>query len=216
MNRLQKVLCLVLMMGGCVMNGQTIPDSAPTEAIHAHRGQVVLIRGGVFGIFSHGLDDLAAELREAGLDVSVYPHGNWQELTFDLTGRSDGVPLIVVGHSWGAVDALDLARDLKLSGDQIDLLVTLDTTQSRQVPSNVKQAWNVYQSNGPAWRYPWFRGHPLPGRATDHPPVENTNLWLDPNDLHEPDLTHWNLTSQPRLQTAIVQRILSICPLNHD
>ncbi len=64
-----------------------------------------------------------------------------------------GTRIILVGHSWGASSVVYLARDLERDGLPVLLTVQIDSIRKRgeddsNIPSNVKQAVNFYQSSG--------------------------------------------------------------------
>src|SRR5215813_3346820 len=77
-------------------------DAAPaTQPAGAH---VYLVRG-VLNIFSLGMDEMAAKLRQQGISASVHNHLAWASIADDAAAeyRSGRVKTIVlVGHSSGA------------------------------------------------------------------------------------------------------------------
>ena len=76
---------------------------------------VILLRGW-FGVFSSGLDNLAQQLRAQGVEAKVAGHLNWStEVAEILRERSAGQirPLVLVGHSQGANNVIDMARLLE-------------------------------------------------------------------------------------------------------
>ena len=61
--------------------------------------------------------------------------------------------IIIYGHSWGASEALALARELKQEGIPVLLTIQIDSVSKhgqndRFVPANVGEAVNFYQSRG--------------------------------------------------------------------
>ncbi len=61
--------------------------------------------------------------------------------------------IILFGHSWGASSVIYLARELQRDGLPVLLTVQVDSIRKRgeddsNIPSNVKQAVNFYQSSG--------------------------------------------------------------------
>src|SRR6266851_770045 len=89
--------------------------------------RVLLLRGW-FGVFSTGMDSLADELRVKGINAKVAGHLHWatavevilRERPADKTG-----PLVLVGHSQGANNVIDMARALEPHHVAVDLVVTL-------------------------------------------------------------------------------------------
>ncbi len=206
-------IVLLFMLTGCVTSSRNTSGRILAEHSAA---QVYLFRGGVGGIFSRGLDEMAAECRSAGIEAFVLPYWCWRDVALDVPSGRRGHRLILIGHSMGADVAIGLARDLDRSGASVDLLITLDPVYPPPVPPNVRQCWNVFQARPGFLSYPFFKGQALQSDFTSCPRVENLNLWTSPNDLHDANLSHWNMTRQRQLQRAIVQRVLTVCQDDHD
>src|SRR5256885_697097 len=74
--------------------------------------RVLLLRGW-FGVFSTGLDSLADELKPIGVTAEVAGHLYWSTaVTNIMRERAAGKtgPLVLVGHSQGANNVIDMAR----------------------------------------------------------------------------------------------------------
>lgn len=61
--------------------------------------------------------------------------------------------IILYGHSWGASEAITLARELEKDGIPVQLTIQVDSVAKRgqddqNIPANVALAANFYQSNG--------------------------------------------------------------------
>src|SRR4029434_3568250 len=92
----------------------------------AAQPKVVLLRGW-FGVFSSGLDSLADELKAKGVHAQVAGHLSWKTAVSDiLRERAAGktAPLVLMGHSQGANNVIDMARALAAHNVRVDLLVT--------------------------------------------------------------------------------------------
>jgi hypothetical protein len=112
--------------------------------------RAILLRG-YLGLFSDGLDRLAQELRARGINAEVRKHLYWTTTVSDiLRERTAGKvgALILMGHSQGGNDAIEIARALEISYVPVDLLVTFDPYQQKPVPANVARAINYYQRGG--------------------------------------------------------------------
>ncbi len=114
----------------------------------APRGRVLLLRG-LLNIFSTGMTTLTLSLRQAGFDAAVHNHAEWRGLA-DRTARDALAgtlprPLAVVGHSFGADDAIQLAGRLGAAGVPVDLLVTFDPSWILAVPRGPKRVLNFHQ-----------------------------------------------------------------------
>ena len=69
--------------------------------------RVYLLRGW-FGVFSTGLDSLAAELRNKGIKAETVGHLAWKTTVSNIIkdhAVGKGGPLVLVGHSQGANNA---------------------------------------------------------------------------------------------------------------
>jgi len=160
--------------------------------------RVLLLRGW-FGVFSTGMDSLADELRANGIDAEVAGHLHWSTAVADiLRERSEGRsgPLILVGHSQGANNVIDMARTLESHNIQVDLLVTLAPFMQDPVPGNVLRAINYYQS--PGWGAPLAPGLGFRGR------LSNIDV---ANDL---TITHITIDKSARVRAEIVREIIAL------
>jgi hypothetical protein len=145
---------------------------------HAAEPRVVLLRGW-FGVFSTGLDRLADKLRAKGINVEVTGHDHWADLVADIKReRSAGKsgPLVLVGHSQGANNAVSIAHHLKQHNIPVDLIVTLAPFLQQPIPANVVRAINYYQA--PGW------GTPLVAEAGFRGKLSNNDLASDLTIFH--------------------------------
>ena len=103
-------------------------------------GQVFLIRGWR-DLWSQGIDDLATKIRDAGVSAQVYRAAQWHELASALTTTRKNPlptePLVLIGFSYGADDAIETARQLQTANIPVDLLITIDPVTPPPVPPNV-------------------------------------------------------------------------------
>src|SRR4029077_3219593 len=125
--------------------------------------RVILLRGW-FGVFSTGLDEIADALKAKGIRAEVAGHLYWRTSVDDILrehaeGKTDA--LVLVGHSQGANNVIDMARVLESQNVPVALLVTLAPYKQNPLPANVLRAVNYYQSSGwgaPVTAGPGFRG----------------------------------------------------------
>lgn len=160
--------------------------------------RVILLRGW-FGVFSTGLDGVASELKAHGVDAEVAGHLSWQnEVTEILRERAAGRagPLILIGHSQGANNAIDMARALASSHVNVDLLITLSPFMQNRVPGNVVKAINYYQA--PGW------GQALEAEPGFHGKLINVNLADDPT------ISHIGIDKSTKIQTEILREIAAV------
>ena len=160
--------------------------------------RVILLRGW-FGVFSTGLDRIADQLKALGIQAEVAGHLNWSNEVADiLRDRAAGHsgPLVLVGHSQGANNVIDMARSLQAYNVTIDLMVTLSPFMQNPVPANVVKAIDYYQ--GPGW------GQPLEADRGFHGKIVNINL------VDDPTISHIGMDKSTKVQAEIVQDIIAL------
>jgi hypothetical protein len=159
--------------------------------------RVYLVRGW-FGVFSAGIDAMAEELRGQGIRAEAIGHLSWQSTAAKIVkDRAAGAPgpLVLIGHSQGANNAIDMARALQTHGIRVDLLVTLAPFLQDPVPSNVVRAVNYYQS--PGW------GTPLAGDRGFKGEIANV-------DIGDVGTFHVNIDKNEKVQAEIVAAIAAL------
>jgi alpha-beta hydrolase superfamily lysophospholipase len=166
-----------------------------SNAAHAGETRAILLRG-YLGLFSGGLDTLADELRARGINAEVRKHLYWTTTVTDiLRERAAGRlgTLILIGHSQGGNDAIEIARALEISHVPVDLLVTFAPYGQKPVPANVARAINYYQHGGWGWPLipePGFRGK-----------LVNFDLAGDPS------IFHFNIDNSSRIHAEVLREI---------
>jgi hypothetical protein len=164
--------------------------------------RVILLRGW-FGVFSTGLDDIANAIKAKGIRVEVAGHLHWKTAADEILreraeGKTDA--LVLVGHSQGANNVIDMARVLEAHNVPVALLVTLAPYRQNPVPVNVMRAINYYQSSGwgaPITAEPGFRGK-----------LSNIDVREDTT------VTHVNIDKSTRIQAEIAREIGAVVKAN--
>jgi pimeloyl-ACP methyl ester carboxylesterase len=165
------------------------------DGVLAAEPRVLLLRGWL-SVFSGGLDHLADQFRARGINAEVRRHLYWTTAVSEiLRDRAAGKigPLILVGHSQGGNDAIEIARALQISNVPVDLVVTLAPYLPKPVPANVGRAINYFQAGGwgsPLTPDPGFRGK-----------LANFDLAGDPT------IFHFNIDKSDRIQAEILREI---------
>jgi hypothetical protein len=160
--------------------------------------QVYLLRGW-FGVFSTGLDTMADDLRSRGVKAETLGHLGWKSAVAKIikdrkAGKSGG--LVLIGHSQGANNVIEMARILEKEGISVDLLVTLAPLLQDPIPSNVARAINYY--NSPGW------GAPVKADVGYRGKLSNINMGGDIGT------THIAMDKSPHIQAEIERAILSV------
>ncbi len=160
--------------------------------------RVLLLRGW-FGVFSTGLDSLADDLRSKGVKAEVAGHLSWRTAVADIvrerTSARSG-PLVLVGHSQGANNVIDMARALEPHNIPVDLLVTLAPFMQDPIPGNVVRAINYYQS--PGW------GAPLAPDRGFHGKLSNIDVGGDWT------ISHITIDKSARFHSDISREIVAL------
>src|SRR4029453_2693473 len=134
------------------------------NCIPARADTRVLLLRGWFGVFSTGLDAIADSLKAKGIHAEAVGHLQWKAAVDEILreraqGKTDSI--VLVGHSQGANNIIDMARLLDAQNVPVALLVTLAPYRQNPVPANVMRAVNYYQAGGwgaPLTAEPGFRG----------------------------------------------------------
>jgi hypothetical protein len=157
--------------------------------------RVILLRGW-FGVFSTGLDAIADALNAKGIRAEVVGHLSWKTAADEILreragGKTDSI--VLVGHSQGANNVIDMARMLEAQNVPVALLVTLAPYRQDPVPANVMRAINYYQSSG--WGAPLAAGPGFRGKLSNVDVAEDTTV------------SHINIDKSARIQAEIAREI---------
>lgn len=182
---------------GC---GHALAQYGATAPQPARIGSVYMLRG-IFGL-SAGLDQVAAELAALGVRTAIYQHAEWPSVAQAIRAQyGTGLarePVIIIGYSLGANDAVQLSRALGMAGIAVDLLITLDPTIPAPVPANVARAVDFYQTRAgtlgtPLSADPGFRGA-----------LSIRNIG------YLPGIGHDNLMYYPEIRREIIAYVLQV------
>jgi len=160
--------------------------------------RVLLLRGW-FGVFSTGMDSLASELKAKGIKAEVASHLYWSTALKDIVkerAAGNTGALVLVGHSQGANNVIDMARSLEARKIPVDLLVTLAPFMQDPLPSNVVRAVNYYQSHG------W--GAPLTVDRGFHGKLSNINVGDDWS------IAHISIDKSTKIHADIAREIAAV------
>jgi hypothetical protein len=173
---------------------RAVPATATAYARPGDRGR------GLFGVFSTGMDQMAAQLKAQGYsNVSLWSWTDVEQISHDIIAghqNGDNAHVILIGHSLGSNAVVQVADRVGSQAIPVDLAVTFDITEGLQVPLNVQRFENFYQNNGfgrPAIEPAGFTGE-----------FNNINL---SNDTR---LSHGNIDNAPQLQQIVMQQVYDI------
>jgi hypothetical protein len=185
----------------------------PADVSHAS-GEAYLLRGWR-GLWSEGIDKLGDELVSNGVDARVFRADQAGELGDALVDRfgkpRPHAPLVLIGFSYGADDAVRVAEKLERAGIGVDLLLTIDPVTPSDVPANVTRCRNYYQSNGPLDIFPWLRGIPLKPADGFGQTARLVNVDIrNRPDLLEPGTSHATIAANAKLHRVILEEVLRV------
>jgi pimeloyl-ACP methyl ester carboxylesterase len=212
-------MCVLCTAGGCASMTPGKMAWVRPDSDRARAGNVYLLRGWI-GIFSTGINHLGEKLNAAGVRSSVYQEDQWRGLAAAIKEKygsaKEHEPLILVGHSFGADDALRVSRELGEAGIMVDLVITLDPVTPPEVPGNVRRCYNLYESNG-AWdKVPAFRGVPLKLADGSRSMLQNVDVRKDRTDLLEPGTDHFNIEKKAKIHAEVLRQVLATCPTRSE
>jgi len=172
-------------------------QAAPRGSGH---GQVYLMRGFLGPVLTTGLDALAAKLQKRGVPAPVHSHGSYDALADQAIAKyraGNRGPIIIIGHSLGAISAIDMAKKLQQNRIPVSLIVTFGPIGDLAAPANVASVVNYYQSksysNGRVLRGPGFHGS-----------IANVDLEKSAG------MNHLNMMHAASLHAQTISRVLAL------
>lgn len=163
-------LLITVSVLGLVLSG--VPAAADSSANPVASPVIVI---GFVGGYVHGDNMIHSEVQLAAKLRALYPEGVYAESLANHRAKSAypeivrlldtnrdgaltsaekrGARIILYGHSWGASEAVTLARRLQKSGIPVLLTIQVDSVKKRNqddalIPGNVAEAANFYQPHG--------------------------------------------------------------------
>lgn len=111
-----------------------------------NRPAIFFIKG--FGMFSSNNDDGLEEMSGAYKNGKVFDWDEKERMIHEISRRPKEQPVILVGHSYGADTAVEIANELNSLDKRfrkVDLLVTMDSVGRNNdiVPENVRHNMNI-------------------------------------------------------------------------
>jgi pimeloyl-ACP methyl ester carboxylesterase len=182
--------------------------AAPASAPQAGAAQVVIVHGSVG--YWPGCKDFVANLAVRGAPATTIR--GWEvNRTADkiVAARQSGMqtgPLVLVGYSRGANDALRLARRLQDSDVAVTKLVLLEMAANDSVPANVESCLNVYQSSATDDWLPAFRGLPITVESAGTQ-LANYNLRFHDEGVARADLNYFTVCKNYSVLGMVAEQV---------
>lgn len=178
----------------------------------------VLVLRGLGNTYSLGLDELNSQLVNRSVNSTIVEWPRWQEsgdrIMSETASRGSPGELVFVGHSYGADDAIRLAKYLEPRGINVKLLILLDASQGPPIPANVERVIHYYIPTYFGDNWPdVFAGNPLvPEPGNTRTIIENR--YARAENLGEAAwcTNHFNIDAVVPMQQVVVQDILDVGP----
>ena len=173
-----------------IASAQTLSPSQPGAHVYLLRGFA--------NVFSLGMDQIAAKLRQQGIHATVDNYLAWPSLAEQAaaeykSGRTRAI--ILVGHSSGAIAVTEMAARLSQLGVPVKLAIGLDPTSRMTTTGHVDRYINYYIAHG--FGDPVDRGQGFSGV------LQNVDL------EHMSNVSHFNIDKNNVLQSMVIRDILA-------
>ena len=169
-------------------------------AAKAPRGSIYLMRG-LANVFSLGLDTLNDKLHARGVDSIVLNYAGWLSVAQQIEERykTDGnaLPVVLMGHSFGADATLRLSAELAKHNIPVALVIEFDVVNKIKVPANVRHVVNFYESNG--------NGRALEGAPGFRGRLQNIDV-----SKTDPTVGHLNIEKNDHLHARAIAEVLGV------
>ena len=173
-----------------IASAQTLSPSQPGAHVYLLRGFA--------NVFSLGMDQIAAKLRQQGIHATVDNYLAWPSLAEQAaaeykSGRTRAI--ILVGHSSGATAVTEMAARLSRLGVPVKLAIGLDPTSRMTTTGHVDRYINYYIANG--------FGDPVDKGQSFSGVLQNVDL------EHMSNVSHFNIDKNNVLQGMVIRDILA-------
>lgn len=192
---------------GCFDLAATQSMAKDKEYVFKSKAQVFVMRGGLGGIFSTGMNQLQHTLEKEyriKTESTVWYKAHTLSHYIIKHYGTDTLPgpIILVGHSLGGNDQIKVAQSLYKAHIPVALLLTVDAVSPLEVPPNVREVVNIYK---PSF-VPMFSGlliNPLDNKATR---VQNINV----NTIPQLNVNHFTIEKNPNIQQLMLNKVLEV------
>jgi len=176
----------------------------------------------LYNTYSLGFDRLAAELLGANFSPTIVDWPKWesaaQQIVSENTGPTDDSEYVLIGHSYGADDAVRMARLLNDYDIPVKLLFLLDATSPDPIPENVSLCIHYYEPWPPGDLFPFlFSGNPVvaaPGNSR----TQITNLLFTREALGDGIgcANHFSIDVNEHMHNLIMMELIQLVPAPSD
>jgi hypothetical protein len=118
----------------------------------------------------------------------------------------DTRPLVLIGYSRGANDAIRLTRRLQKHDIAVDTLVLMEMAAQDSVPANVVSCLNIYKSSSADEWVPAFRGLPATVESAQTHLV-NYNVRFHDEAVEQAAINQFSVCQNPAVRGMIAERV---------
>lgn len=157
------------------------------------KGIVYLVRGGL-NIFSTGMDKIADDLADRGIDAHTLGQAGWRDAAAEAAERygKRRQPIVLIGHSFGANAAMLMAEALGKERIPVALVVLFDPTEALKAPANTARVINFLSAD-------------VVGSAMDVTPGSGFRGTIE--NVRNPDVIHIQIDDKVALQERTVAEV---------
>ena len=190
---------------GCIDLAGTESLAKDKSYVFRSKAQVYVMRGGLGGVFSTGMNQLQSTLErkyKVKTESTVWYKANALSkyiIKHYGTKEMPG-PIVLVGHSLGANDQIKVALNLLKARIPVALLITIDAVSPLKVPPNVKHVLNVYK---PSF-VPIFSGLEVTAMDPKNTKIENVDV-----TLKNIKVNHFTIDKNKEVQQLMLIRTLA-------
>lgn len=193
-------------LAGCIDLAGTRSLAQDKNYVFNSKAQVFVMRGGLGGIFSTGMNDLQRTLErkyrirtESTVWYKASTLSNYIIKNYGTKALPG--PIVLVGHSLGANDQIKVAINLQKKQIPVALLITIDAVSPLKVPANVKQVVNIYK---PSF-VPLFSGLQIKAVDPASTRIENINA----QTLNKIAVNHFTIDKNLEVQKLMIDKTLA-------
>ncbi|MBL8877831.1 MAG: hypothetical protein JNG88_01825 [Phycisphaerales bacterium] len=203
---------LIACLSGC---GGSVPSASDNSALAADRSlcnvRAINLRG-LWDVFSLGLNELTDRMNAASIPAEARSGPDWPHIVQEILSN-DEIPLVLVGHSYGADQAILICEELAARGRSVALLVLIDPTDPGTIPANVDRCVQFYIPTALGSDYPdIFAGSPAAASdGNTHTTFRNILVSIDTLGVDVTDTDHFNLESNDLVHAIIIDEVRQLC-----
>lgn len=193
-----------------------VPQQKPPFLMSTGGTPQVYLLLGYNDVYSTGLIELTDKLNAEGIRAKWLNGNTWLAFIAEIKqahakGTLKG-DLILVGHSFGGDDAVNVAAKVADDGVPVRLIVLVDATSPAPIPRNVDYCYNIYKPTLAGDLFPnSFAGNPVeraPGNT--HTRIINEAVTVANFGWAANRIEHFSIDSEPLIHQAVINKIKEI------